>query len=165
MNRNDFWAIIDSSIEADGFDERLQILYDKISELPEADIIVFDKILNDLLNESYKPELFGAVHLMCSGCDDDDFDYFRLWLVAQGKKIYEEAVKHPDSLSVVSLPDELSVYEDFWYIAQDVYEEITGEEIPVDDQNYPDELDIEWDIDDEDEKKDRYPKLFNKYCS
>ncbi len=36
--------------------------------------------------------------IMMNGCSDDSFDYFRGWLIAQGKDVYHAALRDPDSL-------------------------------------------------------------------
>jgi len=38
---------------------------------------------------------------MMNGCSDDSFDYFRGWLIAQGKDVYLAALHDPDSLADV----------------------------------------------------------------
>jgi len=50
-----------------------------------------------LLCVAYKQKLWAAA--MMNGCSDDSFDYFRGWLIAQGKDMYFAAPRDPDSLA------------------------------------------------------------------
>ena len=55
--------------------------------------------------------------------------------------------------------------EELWYVAGEVYEEQTGNELPDDlRQVQYGELGAGWDFDDDDEMRARYPKLFEKFC-
>ncbi len=75
------------------------------------------------------------------GCTDDGFHYFTLWLVGQGRKVYEAVLADPDALA--DLPevralagrhrddwddDEWPEWEELDYVAQDAYDELTGQE-------------------------------------
>jgi hypothetical protein len=42
---------------------------------------------------------WGAAYLANGGCSDDGFDYFRGWLIGQGRKVYETVLADPDSLA------------------------------------------------------------------
>jgi hypothetical protein len=46
-------------------------------------------------------KLWGAAYLANDGCSDDGFLYFRAWLITQGKDIFEQVCKDPDSLADV----------------------------------------------------------------
>jgi len=46
-------------------------------------------------------KLWGAAYLANDGCSDDGFLYFRAWLITQGKDIFEQVCKDPDSLAHV----------------------------------------------------------------
>jgi Protein of unknown function (DUF4240) len=50
---------------------------------------------------SYLANLWGTAFLMNGGASDDGFDYFRGWLISQGRKVFEAALENPDSLSDV----------------------------------------------------------------
>ena len=36
--------------------------------------------------------------MLKGGCSDDGFEYFRGWLLSRGRKVYEAAMRNPDSL-------------------------------------------------------------------
>ena len=39
------------------------------------------------MDDSYRWDLWGAAYLANGGCSDDGFDYFRGWLIGQGRKV------------------------------------------------------------------------------
>ena len=43
------------------------------------------------------------------GCSDDTFDYFRGWLLYQGKETYEACIEDPERL--ISVLENLCVYD------------------------------------------------------
>jgi hypothetical protein len=49
--------------------------------------------------ESYRWDLWGAAYLINGGCSDDGFDYFRGWLLSQGRAIWQATLADPDSLA------------------------------------------------------------------
>ena len=57
-----------------------------------------------LVARSYDWNLWGAAYLMKGGCSDDAFDYFRGWLVAQGRRVWSERcrtrTRWPNSVSI-----------------------------------------------------------------
>tara|TARA_R110002051_G_scaffold2660_1_gene14305 strand:- start:53326 stop:53787 length:462 start_codon:yes stop_codon:yes gene_type:complete len=62
------------------------------------------------------------------GCTDDGFDYFISWIISQGKKMYYIAKENPQLLL-----EELEVgtydFEQFAFIPDTVFENITGEDL------------------------------------
>ena len=53
--------------------------------------------------EAHDWNLWGAAYLMKGGCSDDAFDYFRGWLVAQGRRTWERALRDPDTLAELGI--------------------------------------------------------------
>jgi uncharacterized protein DUF4240 len=127
--------------------------------------VEFEGHFTELRAESYSWELWGAAYLMNGGCSDDGFEYFRAWLIAQGREIFETALKDPDTLAVLASPE--GELEDFLYVASGLYEDETGEVMPESVVIFrgmgPPDLGEGWDFDSAAEMKKRYPKLFAKY--
>jgi hypothetical protein len=65
------------------------------------------------------------------GCTDDGFDYFRQWLILQGKSVVLGAVRDPDSLANLPLAERPRT-EDLLSLAKGVYETRLGHEMPED---------------------------------
>lgn len=90
-----------------------------------------------------------------------DFKYFRAWLIGRGKAAYEAAVADPDSL-IGFAPGPVEC-EEMMYVADEAFESSTGQaEMQRHVTPYP-ELGDEWDFDDAELMRARYPKLTAKF--
>ncbi|GIG41074.1 DUF4240 domain-containing protein [Cellulomonas phragmiteti] len=134
-----------------------------------------DAAYDQVVAGAYGNRLWGAAYLIGGGCSDDGFDYFLGWLVAQGRAVLEAAVADPDSLADVVDADTEAESEDMLAAAWDAYERLTGEEPPTAEEDPTDDdptsagaaapedpdtpADDEWDFDDDDEMRARYPRL------
>jgi hypothetical protein len=147
-------------------------LHAELAKIPADEVLGFGELLYRLHSESYRADLWGAAFLINGGCSDDGFDYFRAWLIAQGRSTYEAALDNPDSLASVALPDQMEL-EELLGLPADVYEELTGQDNFYDRlpkaprRDIPDEefeiwSDGEGDIDEAKARK-VYPKLFEAF--
>ncbi|NJO03899.1 MAG: DUF4240 domain-containing protein, partial [Bacteroidia bacterium] len=50
-------------------------------------LIGFDYQLRRLLQNSYRQELWCVAHVACGGCSIENFEYFRAWMIGQGKEV------------------------------------------------------------------------------
>jgi Protein of unknown function (DUF4240) len=178
MNREQFWALVEST-GGGGCEQHAQRLKAELGRLPLTEILAFGRIQRQLLAESYRWDLWGAAYLIQAGCGDNGFDAFRGgWLIGQGRAVFEAALRDPDSLAEhpqiqgVSAATrwELSVEcEDLLFAADDAYEAAADEES---DFHEPEPEVVrrmrggpageDWDFDDEDELRRRYPKLWGQ---
>ena len=132
MRDDIFWQLIQESIDKSNgeLDSQHKVLISILSKYEPEEIIEFDKIFNKFYVESYTSDLWAAAYIINGGCYEDDFDYFRGWLISRGKKVYEETINNPDALvDVVSVYDAGNVeFEDFLYIASDAYKVRTSQD-------------------------------------
>src|SRR6266576_2839596 len=107
MNEDIFWQLIAESKQGGGGDSDAQIaaLQERLQSLPESEIVEFDGLLHGQLDRSYHRDLWAAAYLINGGCSDDGFDYFRAWLIAQGRDVFERALQDPESLAEVAEPE------------------------------------------------------------
>jgi hypothetical protein len=139
-----------------------------LSVRPLGEIVSAGEVLGGLMADSYRHPLWAAAYLVNGGCSDDGFEYFRGWLIMQGREVYERVVADPDALADlaairVKAPGHWPVEcEDTLYIASQAYRAAAGEELPgrASGIEYP-ELDPEWDFsfDDHAEMARRLPRL------
>jgi hypothetical protein len=106
--REDFWKLIAEANDAvnDLFIE--EFLIGKLAQMTNRDITRFEEILAELMFESYRWDWWAAAEVMNAGCDDDCFEEFRAWVIAQGQGVYDMALRNPDDLAdclVASLID------------------------------------------------------------
>lgn len=168
----EFWNLIErAKRKAFGdIDEQIEILTEVLSERPVEDIIEFGRILNYYCALSYTSDLWAAAYIIQGGCSDDMFDYFRAWLIAQGRSVFENAMENPESLAkIISVENAEEIEgESFLYVAQDAYQRKTGGGFDefFDRQgviNLP-EIDLDWEEDDDSLKK-KFPKLYEKFSN
>jgi hypothetical protein len=139
-----------------------------LSSHPREEIVAADHVLRQLMADSYQSPLWAADYLINGGCSDDGFDYFRGWLIAQGREVFEHIVGDLDALAGLPViragaagqaPVEC---EDILYIASTAYRTASDEELPA--RAVPvrcPKLDPAWDFDFDDlaEMRRRLPRL------
>jgi hypothetical protein len=119
MTANEFWNIIETSHQqADGDHEaQMETLESALEKLEANELIEFQNFFDEAHTVSYRADLWGAASLMNGGGSDDGFDYFRGWLIAQGRKAFEAALENPDSLAD-TVPEDAEA--DFEFENQDI---------------------------------------------
>lgn len=158
MDIESFWKLIEKSKRgSEDCEEQTEKLGDYLAELPAEDIISFDQHFHDRLNAAHTWGLWGVAYLANGGCSDDGFEYFRAWLIAQGRKRFEAALADPESVARYAEPDECECEcEDILYVAAEAYEKRAGSAFP--ESEFPTSLEptgTRW------EEKD-LPRLFPK---
>jgi hypothetical protein len=133
MDLDAFWTIIDGVHARAGndLDARIKLLDGEMAKRSLDDIQAFQRYYDRQIVASFRWDLWGAAYVMNGGCSDDGFRYFRDWLISEGRKTFESAMKSPDSLA--DLPKvELAENELFGYVALHAYEAKGGGELDRD---------------------------------
>ena len=100
MKREDFWKYISLSHKnSKDNNEFINYLTNVLAQKTNEEIFDFDIITNELMCESYNEKLWCASYLVNGEMASWSFDFFRLWLISQGKKIYDSIIKNQDALS------------------------------------------------------------------
>ena len=140
MNITEFWALIAKSHkEAFGNTEvQADNLITHFVHAPLQESIDFQLLFESQMNRTYRADLLAmAVFLLGKSvleedADEDRFDYFRGWLIAQGEEAVENALKNPDSIANLLEKDEkgecICESETILYIGDIAYEERTGKD-------------------------------------
>lgn len=169
MTENKFWTIIENS-------NRGRKLNEYLTPLSEEELFGFRYLWEYFCKLSYKQELWAVAYVVLGGCSDDGFDYFRFWLIAQGREVFYKALENADTLCDVlsKLEDpqgeDYPEQEDLDYAVQTVLRERTGDEdyfyataenyaLP----GYADEIEIEWEEDNEESIRKICPRTFDKW--
>ena len=175
MNEEQFWAIVQKAVDeaGDDEDEYLEVVMHELSKLSLKEMVGFRLRTDKLLYDSYTSEMWCAGYLMNGGCSDDGFEYFRLWVISRGRKVYEAALANPDNLIDYIAEDaevDFFEFELFWYAAIDAFEEATEADLYdyIDDDNfttregnYPN-FEFNWDEEDPESMKKLCPRLFER---
>lgn len=176
MNEDQFWAIVQKAVDeaGDDDDEYLEVVMHELSKLSLKEMVGFRLRTDKLLYDSYTSEMWCAGYLMNGGCSDDGFEYFRLWVISRGRKVYEAALANPDNLIDYIAEDadmDFFEFELFWYAAIDAFEEATDADLYdyIDDDNfttregnYPN-FEFNWDEEDPESMKKLCPRLFERF--
>jgi uncharacterized protein DUF4240 len=170
MDTARFWQLIE---DARGDD---QTVADRATALlaarPPAEIVAAQQVFWDLMAASYRAPLWAAAYVINGGCSDDAFEYFRCWLIAQGREAFERVVADPDTLAEspvvrAAAADRMELdCEEMLGVAWRAHLTATGEGLPTGSFTirYPD-LDPDWgfDFDDRAEIARRLPRLAALY--
>ena len=102
-----------------------------LGKLSLAELQSLETHFTDCHYRAYTWDLWGAAYIIGGGCSDDGFWDFRSTLITCGQKIFERALKDPDSLADLpfELADSLQV-EGILYISGKVAERWGGDILP-----------------------------------
>jgi hypothetical protein len=133
MDETEFWILMEKArAESNGdINKQLDILTGALEQLPVSDIFQYQRVLDMLQDQAYTWDLWAACYILNGGCSDDGFDYFRGWLIAQGKDVYYNALRDPEILAELARPEDELDCEELLYIAWTAYEGKTGHEFPA----------------------------------
>ncbi|MCQ9185564.1 DUF4240 domain-containing protein [Streptomyces sp. IBSBF 2953] len=136
MDETEFWELVDASREAAEGDpeEQADLLVERLLGLDPESVLDFARHFESRYNRAYRWDLWGAAWLLLDGASDDAFDFFRCWLIGQGREIFEGAL-HGDPDSLADLLDDFDEEidgdgEELGYAADEAYEQLTGEVAP-----------------------------------
>ena len=163
MQIEQFWSLIEQSKGgASDCEEQAQNLTSLLEALEPDEITGFDQQMRMRLVETYRWDLWAVAYIICGGCSDDSFEYFRCWLVSQGREFYEAVLVSPERAAERVEAGEEPECELLLYAAWYAFENKMGKEIPpATESAYPSEpLGEPW----TDEDLERlYPDLCRKY--
>jgi hypothetical protein len=170
MDETEFWEIVDSTREAAEGDpeEHADLLVERLMRLDPDSVLDFARHFEARYNRAYTWDLWGAAAVLLGGAGDEAFDWFRCWLIGQGREVFEGAVHDPDSLAELldDFDEEIDGDgEELGYAADEAYEQLTGAVAPdlgiapqpVEPQGVP------LDPDDETALAARFPRLWERF--
>jgi hypothetical protein len=163
MTEDEFWKLIENSRKESGECEAQAAALAWLLSAQSAQAIQsFDEIFAAKRAEAYRWDLWGAAYLINGGCSDDGFEYFRCWLIGQGRDVFENALKNPDSLANMLSGDEDGVEcENLLYVADQAYEDLIGDPLPP--RTYSGPLEPQGSEWDEDDLTEMFPQLAVKF--
>ncbi|GFH35005.1 DUF4240 domain-containing protein [Streptomyces pacificus] len=135
MDETEFWEIIDSTRAAAEGDpeDHADLLVERLLRLDPDSVLDFARHFEARYHRAYRWDLWGAAAVLLGGASDDAFDYFRCWLIGQGREVFEGAVHDPDSLAELLDDFDEDVDgdgEELGYAADEAYEQLTGTAAP-----------------------------------
>ncbi|MEV7723849.1 DUF4240 domain-containing protein [Streptomyces sp. NPDC087917] len=170
MDETEFWEIVDSTRAAAEGDpeEHADLLVERLVRLDPDSVMDFARHFESRYNRAYTWELWGAAAILLNGASDDAFDYFRCWLIGQGREVFEGGVHDPDHLAELlgEFDEEIDGDgEELGYAADEAYEQLTGSQPPdlgVPQQAAEPEGTV-LDLEDEASLAERFPRLWDRF--
>lgn len=131
MDVNGFWKIVDDAARnAKGASEPfLRFVRCDLEKLAPPELIEFKIRFEEQMDRAFHWDLWGAASIMRGWCTDDGFEFFRAWLISRGRAAFEAALQDAESLVTQTSDEDDIDYEDFIYIAVEVYEKKTGKNL------------------------------------
>jgi hypothetical protein len=133
-----FWEIVESARARSGgnWNGVPSGVVESLAALPLAEIADFAQIQDGLEWQAYREDVWAACMLLNGGHGSvDGFLYFRDWMLVQGREAFEAALADPDSLADVPAAREIAADQDnipdcehFVYVADEAWEQVTGEQ-------------------------------------
>lgn len=169
MDETEFWEIVDRTREGARGDveEHADLLVERLAQLDPEAVVDFARHFETRFVRAFRWDLWGAADIMLGGADDESFDYFRCWLIAQGRQVFEGALQEPDELAELVPgfdPERDGDAEDVGYAADEAYEQLTGVRLPDLGLGGEDEPEGEvLDFEDEDALAARFPRLWARF--
>lgn len=162
MTTDRFWAIVDgvNAASAGDMDMKCALLGRELRGLPAEEVKSFSDHFDDALDAAYSWDLWAAAYIIGGGCSDDAFSDFCATLLSRGRSDFESALADPESLADTDIDEDSGFYEGYQYVADEVYEEMTGR-TPKRSKPHPESpsgVDF-----DEETVGERYPRLAKKH--
>ncbi|MEU5362743.1 DUF4240 domain-containing protein [Streptomyces sp. NPDC005925] len=170
MDETEFWQLVDDAREAADGDpeEQADQLVERLMRLDPEAVLDFARHFEVRYNRAYRWDLWGAAWVLLDGASDDAFDFFRCWLIGQGREVFEGALHDPDALAELlgDFDEELDGdAEELGYAADEAYEQLTGT-VAADLDLAPPPAEPEGtpvDFEDEGALAERYPRLWDRF--
>src|SRR6188768_3710411 len=134
-----FWDYIEKSRkDSTECEEQAEALISLLSKLKKNEIVAFKNHFNKCLDDAYRWDLWAVAYIVHGGCSDDSFEYFRCWLIGQGREYFEAALADAERAADNVEPGEDAECEDLLYAAVSAYESVAGhDEMPSDPRKRP----------------------------
>ncbi|MEV3871332.1 DUF4240 domain-containing protein [Streptomyces sp. NPDC049906] len=131
MDETEFWELVDGAREAADGDpeEQADALVERLVRLDPESVLDFSRHFEARYRRAYRWDLWGAACVLLDGVSDDAFDFFRCWLIGQGREVFEGALHDPDDLAELLDGFDPAVdgdAEELGYAADEAYERLTG---------------------------------------
>lgn len=124
MNKEEFWQTIETVNHAvpDGNHELIvKQMCEELLRCSPQDILDWHLIMQEYNNAAYRNDLWAACTALGAHDSDDGFIDFRTWLISQGKTIYMDAMRDPDTLAANPHTGKEMNFEAFGACAIDAY--------------------------------------------
>jgi hypothetical protein len=160
MDLDGLWSLVREARTAPGGpSEHATELERLLRAKSPSEIEDFARIQGELMRDSYRWDLWGAAYVINQGCSDDGFDYFRGWLLVQGRDVWDAALRDPETLAEIPMGGDVQC-EDALYVASKAYEESTGTTLPPQHPQPSEPTGVPWN---ESDLEALFPRLWKRF--
>lgn len=133
MSEERFWNLIAAARRRGGEEcsELANALASDLRKLKPEEILGFDLRFQERMAESYRWDLWAVAYIVNGGASDDGFEYFRAWLIGQGREYYEAALKTPERAADRAGKAQDNECEELLYVAMKAHESKAGKPLPI----------------------------------
>lgn len=129
MNSELFWSLIDSTKrDEDGALDQVDLVQ-RLKACRKISIVKWYKVLQEELTRAHTSEIWEVGYAMNGGLGDDGFEYFKCWLVTQGREFFERFLENPAETALTVSPGVEMDGEWLLEVAQDACAEL-GADFP-----------------------------------
>jgi hypothetical protein len=162
MEESVFWQLIEEAREgSDCVEEHAQKLAELLEGFRAGEVAKFNRLLHEKLGEARRYDLWAISSIVCRSCSEDRFDYFRCWLVLQGRQAFECALADPVAFFDCLAPQESYQAEELLSAAQQAYASIKQDDLPKSAfPNAPRWKGVPWNVD---ELPRLYPTVYERF--
>lgn len=156
MDESLFWQIIEEAKNnTDSVMERPGELTSLLEKYTATSIKKFSSLFQNKLDLLYRQDVWAIAYIALGGCSDDGFEYFRCWLISEGKSIFDAIIADPES--VIELSEQPLELEAMLYATDEAYERRANKVLPPRSAKRVNLAGKEW-------TEEELPKLFPKAC-
>jgi Protein of unknown function (DUF4240) len=99
LTEDEFWVVIEKSLRrSSDMEEQYFALLQILAQMDDNELYGFDYQCKKLQHKAHLSKLWACAHIAMGGCSADSFEYFKMWLLARGRHVYEAALADPDTL-------------------------------------------------------------------
>ncbi len=91
MDIERFWEIIETAGGA-SCEDRAAAVSANLVQLGRDETAEFVRLFDDTLDQLYTWDLWAVAYIVQGGCSDDGFEYFRGWVISQGRRAHALAL-------------------------------------------------------------------------
>ena len=104
MDTEGFWSVVESA-QSGQCSDVASAVQATLERLPQPEVADYCRIFDSYMDALYSWELWGVAYIFKGGCSDDGFEYFRGWVVSQGRSVTELALSDPEGFGLTLSPD------------------------------------------------------------
>ena len=159
IDENCFWELIETAKQnSQSIPEQMDLLLMALETFKAAEIKKFRLILEAKMDALLHWDVWALAYLAMGGCSDDAFEYFRSWLILQGRHVVATAMDDVQKLE--QIPDGPLGVEGLLSIPELAYENRSGKPLRLAKRKPAQVKGRQWE---ESDLQSRYPILYKRY--